>query len=419
MPDADPSPSRGGDASGWRDLDDAGRAFLAEALGDDAVRTGRHADEHGRDAPGHGTAAPPVGGEQEPVLVQRPAGGDLAFIQPLLDAVVATGASDLHLAPDLPPIVRVDGSLRPLAGVDPLPAPTVDHLVRTVLGADAARALDHGGDAEAAIDTASGIRFRIAAFYDAGRVAAAFRVLPATIPRAADLGLSGAITDLVERPHGLVLVTGPTGSGKTTTLAALVDHVNRTRNAHVITVEDPIEYRHRHLLSVVHQREVGADTPSFEAALRHALRQDPDVLVVGELRDTESMRIALQAADTGHLVLGTVHTLDAPGTVHRLVDSFAADQQPQVRSQLAAALNGIVSQRLLRSSTGTGRVLVTEVLIANQAVRTLIRDGKIHQIHAAMENSGATGARTMARSIDELLVRGLVDRAEAELLRRT
>jgi twitching motility protein PilT len=164
---------------------------------------------------------------------------------------------------------------------------------------------------------------------------------------------------------------------------------------------------------------VGVDTPSFAAALRHALRQDPDVLMVGEMRDVESMQIALQAADTGHLVLGTVHTLDAPGTVHRLVDSFPSDQQHQVRAQLSAALNGIVCQRLVRSAAGTGRVLVTEVLIANHAVRTLIRDGKIHQIHAAMENTGALGAHTKDRSIDELLVRGLVDRAEAELLRRT
>jgi twitching motility protein PilT len=329
----------------------------------------------------------------------RPQDGGLARspaprLDDLLAAAVRHGASDLHLAVGRAPGVRIDGHIWPLEGAEPLGPEDVRDLVAGALSADQRHRLADDLELDASY-TADGIgRFRLNAFVQQGCVGAVLRAIPLDVPELSTLGLPATVGELAGLNRGLVLVTGPTGSGKSTTLASLLDVVNRTRRAHIMTVEDPIEFIHHHKQSVVNQREVGQDTHSFASALKHVLRQDPDVILVGEMRDLETIATALTAAETGHLVLGTLHTQSAAQSIDRIIDVFPAHQQQQVRTQLAGTLRAVVTQQLLPATTG-GRIVAAEVLVVTNAVRTLIRDGKSHQIASTMQSGGRQGMETM------------------------
>jgi len=320
----------------------------------------------------------------------------------LLRRVVQMEGSDLHLSAGLPPSVRIHGEISPLPGFAPLSGAEIGRMVLTTL-TDKQRAT-FAEDLE--LDTSYAIegvgRFRVNVFVQRGAIGSVMRVIPFQIPDFASLGLPRSVASLASLPRGLVLVTGPTGSGKSTTLASLVDIVNSTRPAHIMTVEDPIEFIHQHNRSIVNQREVGEDTLSFAGALKHVLRQDPDVILVGEMRDLETISTALTAAETGHLVFGTLHTQSAPQSVDRIIDVFPAHQQQQVRSQLATALQGVVTQQLISRATG-GRIVAAEVLMVTPAVRNLIREAKTHQIPTAMQSGGQYGMQTMDQSLAELV----------------
>jgi twitching motility protein PilT len=253
-------------------------------------------------------------------------------------------------------------------------------------------------------------RMRVNVFFQRSVVGAAFRMIPTDIKSLRELGLPQHLEQLADKPRGLVLITGPTGSGKSTTLASLIDHVNSSRSDHILTIEDPIEFLHHHRMCIVNQREVGFDTPSFAEALRAALRQDPDVILVGEMRDLETIGTALTAAETGHLVFATLHTQSAPQTIDRVIDVFPAAQQDQVRIQLAGTLQGIVTQNLVPTSDGLGRVAALEILLPDDAVRNLIRQGKIEQIYSVMQTGTSRGMQTMEQSLADLLLRGVIDR---------
>ncbi|WP_111765151.1 type IV pilus twitching motility protein PilT [Nakamurella deserti] len=317
----------------------------------------------------------------------------------LLAATVRMGGSDLHLTAGIPPCVRLHGSLAPLPGLAPLEAADTQRLVRSALTDDQWQlyAREHELDTAHALPGVS--RFRLNVYRQRGSVGAVFRVIAHAIPRLEDLGLPLAIESFAHLPRGLVLVTGPTGSGKSTTMASLLDVANRTRSAHIMTIEDPIEYVHTHQRSVVNQREVGVDTADFAVALKHVLRQDPDIILVGELRDLETTSVAVTAAETGHLVLATLHTQSAAQTIDRLIDIYPAHQQPQIRAQLSNCLQGVLTQALAPRRDGRGRVAITEVMIANPAVRNLIREGKAHQIPTVIQSSGGLGMVTFDQSL--------------------
>ena len=323
-------------------------------------------------------------------------------IDVLLRRVVQMDGSDLHLSAGLPPSVRVHGEISPLPGFGPLTGDEIGRMVLATLTEkqQASFAEDLELDTSYAIDGVG--RFRVNVFVQRGAIGSVMRVIPFKIPDFATLGLPRSVASLASLPRGLVLVTGPTGSGKSTTLASLVDIVNATRAAHIMTVEDPIEFIHHHQRSIVNQREVGEDTWSFAGALKHVLRQDPDVILVGEMRDLETISTALTAAETGHLVFGTLHTQSAPQSVDRIIDVFPAHQQQQVRSQLATALQGIVTQQLISRASG-GRVVAAEVLMVTPAVRNLIREAKTHQIPTAMQSGGQYGMQTMDQTLAELV----------------
>ena len=336
---------------------------------------------------------------------ERHAGG--VTLDTLLSLVVTMGASDLHLSVGKPPGVRIDGHIWPLEGEPPLTPERARALVHSALTAEQqaefAEALEHDGSY-----TAPGVgRFRLNAFVQKSNVGAVFRTIPFAIPEFSSLGLPESVSALAHAPRGLVLVTGPTGSGKSTTLASLVDIVNRTRRAHIMTIEDPIEFLHEHKQSTVNQREVGYDTRSFASALKHVLRQDPDVILVGELRDLETIATALTAAETGHLVLGTLHTQSAPQSIDRIVDVFPAHQQQQIRTQLAATLRGVVTQQLVLL-VGGGRTVASEVLVVTNAIKTLIREGKTHQITSTMQSGGKQGMQTMDSCLAQLVKDGRI-----------
>jgi twitching motility protein PilT len=318
------------------------------------------------------------------------------------------GASDVHLEAGLSPILRVQGRLAPLPW-EPLEAADLSQLILQILPQRARQQLEEKGQADLGLSMGEDTRLRVSVFRDRGGYALSVRLLPSVIPTPEELGIPPSVVSLMDRPHGLVLVCGPTGSGKTTTLASLVDRVNRERALHILTLEDPVEYVHRSQRSLVRQREVGTDTDSFASGLRAALRQDPDVLLVGEMRDAETMAIALTAAETGHLVLATLHTGDAPGAVDRLVGAFPQEEEAQVRTQLSAVLQGVVAQRLLPRRDGQGRVAAFEVLLATPAVRHLIREGKSHQLSSAIQTGGSLGMQTMQASLATLAQRGLVE----------
>ena len=321
----------------------------------------------------------------------------------LLAEMVSYGASDLHISAGLPPCIRIDGSLRPMEGYDTLTASETRRLVYGIL----AQRQREKFEEELELDTSHSVpnagRFRLNVFLQKDSVGAVLRAIPFKIVPLEKLGVPAVVGDLANLPRGLVLVCGPTGSGKSTTLASVVDIVNTTRADHIMTVEDPIEFVHSSKRSVVNQREVGEDTRSFAAALKHVLRQDPDVILVGEMRDLETISTALTAAETGHLVFGTLHTQDAPQSIDRVIDVFPAHQQQQIRVQLAAALQAVVCQQLLPRLGGKGRGVACEVLIATPAIRNMIREGKVHQIYSAMQGGGKYGMQTMDQSLADLV----------------
>ena len=336
---------------------------------------------------------------------------DISPIDAWLQEIWDRGASDLLLTTWAPPLARVDGALVRLDAA-PIKPRELERLVDTVLGDELAERFHHDKEVDFSFGWGTDARFRANAFHQRGSVALALRLIPKQIPSFDDLGLPQAARDLVSLPQGLVLVTGPTGSGKSTTLAAMIEAINRGRACHIITIEDPIEYLYDHGRSAVNQRELGTDTTSFERALRSVLREDPDVLLVGEMRDIETIAATLTIAETGHLVFATLHTNDAAQTLDRVVDVFPAEQQAQIRVQLAASLEAVVSQRLL-PRIGGGRVAAFEVLLANHAIRNLIRDGRTNQLRNQIVTGAREGMQTLEMSLTELVAAGLVDHDEA------
>ena len=328
-------------------------------------------------------------------------------IEILLEEGVKKRASDLHIQVGLPPMLRIDGALMPAAGTQPLDEAAVERLVFQILDEDQRQILlkDKEFDFSFAFGTLG--RFRVNAFHERGNLAAALRLIPNEIKSAAELGMPPIISTFAEFPRGLVLVTGPTGSGKSTTLASLIDKINTEKSHHIITIEDPIEFTHKSKKSVVVQREVHYDTYSFSAALRSSLRQDPDVVLIGEMRDLETISAAITIAETGHLVFATLHTNSAAQSIDRMIDVFPPHQQPQIRAQLSNILQAIVSQRLV-PSIGGGRVVAAEVLIANPAVRNIIREGKSHQLDAVIQTSAEQGMQTMDRTLANLVQSGTI-----------
>lgn len=331
------------------------------------------------------------------------------LIEELLQKAVALRASDLHLTVAAPPMLRVSGELQPLEGYESLNVAALEAVVGALLDDGHRRRYDETGDVDFSFGLGGVGRFRVNAFRQRGSPAVCIRTIPDRVPPWETLGLPDILLELCQLRQGLVLVTGPTGSGKSTTLAAMIDHINRHRAAVIITIEDPIEYLHRHNKSIVNQREVGSDTAGFASALRAALREDPDVILVGEMRDTETMATALRAAETGHLVFSTLHTRGCANTVDRILDSFPAHQQQQVRVQLADALQAVIWQQLVPRLDG-GVVAACEVMIATPAVRNLIRDARTFQIPAAMETGVRYGMQTMEKALEDLVLAGVIDR---------
>jgi len=330
----------------------------------------------------------------------------------LFDAI-RMGASDLHITVGLPPMVRVSGEVQPL-DYPPLTPNVIRELMYDILSNDQQQRLENNWELDFSYALPRTARFRVNVYFQKGSLGAAFRTIPHQIKSLSELGLPQAVEDMTEKPRGLVLVTGPTGSGKSTTLAAMIDRINETRNEHIMSVEDPIEFLHQHKKCIVNQREVNQDTRSFAQALKHVLRQDPDVILVGEMRDLETISLAVTAAETGHLVFGTLHTQDAPQTVDRVIDVFPPHQQHQVRAQLANALQGIITQTLIPRRDGQGRVVACEVLVPTPGIRNLIREGKNHQIYSAMQTGGRFGMQTMDAALVDLVRRGRIAQQEAE-----
>jgi twitching motility protein PilT len=331
----------------------------------------------------------------------------------LLKAMIEKGSSDLHITTSSPPQLRIDGKLTPLK-MPPLSPPETKQLCYSIL-TDAQK---HRFEEQNELDLSFGVRglsrFRANIFMQRGAVAGAFRAIPYKIKTFEDLGLPKIVPELVKKPRGLILVTGPTGSGKSTTLASMIDRINTERNEHIVTVEDPIEYLHPHKGCVVNQREVGADTKSFGAALKYILRQDPDIVLIGEMRDLETIEAALTVAETGHLAFATLHTNSAVQTINRIVDVFPPYQQAQVRAQLSFVLEGVMCQTLLPRANGPGRVLSLEVMVPNPAIRNLIREDKVHQIYSQMQiGQDKFGMQTMNQSLASLYQRRLITLDEA------
>ncbi len=331
----------------------------------------------------------------------------------LLGAVLDRGGSDLHITAGSPPAIRVNGSLARLDGYPDLSADVLQRMVYAILTQKQRERLEQELELDVSYSLPGKARFRVNVYFQRDAVGAAFRLIPFEIRSVEDLRLPRQVEEFARLPRGLVLVTGPTGSGKSTTLAALVDVVNRERNEHIMTVEDPIEFLHQHKRCLVNQREVGQDTRSFAEALKHVLRQDPDVILVGEMRDLETISTALTAAETGHLVFATLHTQDAPQTIDRVIDVFPPSQQQQIRVQLASTLQGVVTQQLVPTADGRGRAVAAEVLVATPAIRNLIREAKVHQIYSAMQAGGKFGMQTMDEGLAKLVRSGLVTQEAA------
>lgn len=328
-------------------------------------------------------------------------------IETLLEECIRRNASDLHIQYGLPPILRIDGALTPISGGQPLNEKNVRELVFATLDEDQQKILMKDKEFDYSFAFGDIARFRVNAFHERGKLAAAFRLIPNQIRSINDLGMPAIVETFADFPRGLVLVTGPTGSGKSTTLAALVDKINREKSTHIITIEDPIEFTHKSIRSVIAQREVHYDTFSFAAALRSVLREDPDVVLIGEMRDLETIQAAITIAETGHLVFATLHTNSAAQSIDRMIDVFPSYQQPQVRSQLANMLMAVCAQRLV-PAIGGGRVVAAEIMVANSAIRALIRDGKTHQIDTAIQTGADQGMQTMDRTLAKLVQTGVI-----------
>jgi len=339
-------------------------------------------------------------------------------IQELLKLAVARKASDLHITVGIPPTIRINGKLRPLGDYQRLMPSDTEELAHQIVSNEHWEALENGGEIDFSYSLGQVGRFRCAAYKQRGSVGLSIRLIAPQVVPLNKLGLPSVVRDLCDRRDGLILVTGPTGSGKTTTLAAMIDVMNQTREDMIITLEDPIEYVHRHNKCIINQREIGSDSRSFASALRSALRCDPDVILVGEMRDLETISIALTAAETGHLVLSTLHTRGGAETINRIIDVFPPHQQQQVRMQLANVLQAIVSQQLIPSADGMRMVPATEILIGTVAIRNLIRENKTHQIPASIETGARFGMQTFEKSLEDLVARGLIRPEELEWRRR-
>jgi twitching motility protein PilT len=338
---------------------------------------------------------------------------DVLSIDRLLEVMPDLGASDLHVTTDSPPVVRVRGHVDRLDEFDALTADDTRELIYRILSTEQQKQLEVKRQLDFSYRVPGLARFRVNVYFQRGSIGAAFRLVPENIKTLAELGLPAELRDLAFKPRGLVLVTGPTGSGKSTTLATLIDEANRSRAVHILTIEDPIEFVHHHKRSIVNQREIGQDAPSFSEALRAALRQDPDVILLGEMRDLETISTALTAAETGHLVLATLHTQSAPSTIERVIDVFPAAQQGQVRMQLSLSLQGIITQALVPTADGRARIPALEVLLPDDAVRNLIRQGKGEQIYSVMQTNTTRGMQTMEQSLAELVFRRVVTKEDA------
>ena len=333
---------------------------------------------------------------------------EAGLLTDLLIEVMEKGASDLHITAGARPTIRLQGTLTPLEDRPIMTPPTIQRMIYAVLTQRQREKFEEVLELDFAYAVPGKARFRVNIYRQRDALGAAFRLIPYEIKALEDLGIPPSISNFAMLPRGFVLVTGPTGSGKSTTLASLIDLANRNRRDHIMTVEDPIEFLHRHKSCLVNQREVGEDTWSFQNALKHVLRQDPDIILVGEMRDLETISVALTAAETGHLVFATLHTQDAAQTIDRVIDVFPPHQQQQVRVQLAGALQGVVCQTLAKTHDGSGRVVATEVLVATPAIRNLIREGKTHQIYSALQAGARHGMHTMDQHLAELVKTGKI-----------
>ncbi len=333
-------------------------------------------------------------------------------IDEILHKAVQMRSSDVHLTAGLPPVMRIDGHLVPM-DLDRLVPSATQKLIYSMLTDQQKQAFEEHFELDFSYGVAGLGRFRVNIFLQRGSIGAVMRSIPSKIPTLDELRVPKVVRALTMKPRGLVLVTGPTGSGKSTTLAACIDLINTTRDCHIITVEDPIEYLHRHKKSMINQRELELDTKSFKRALRSALREDPDVILIGEMRDLETMEAAITIAETGHLVFATLHTNTAAGSIDRIVDVFPPHQQTQIRTMLAMNLEAVLSQQLLTRSGGKGRVPAVEILVATPGVRSLIRENKAHQINAAIQTGGNVGMQTMDQALKELYTSGLITYQEA------
>jgi twitching motility protein PilT len=330
-------------------------------------------------------------------------------IDELLERMVEANASDLHVTTGTPPALRVRGEMERLEGYSALTPEETQQLLYRILSSEQQKHFELNRQLDFSYSLPGLARFRVNVYFQRESIGAAFRLIPTELKTLEELGIPDSLHVLAEKPRGLVLVTGPTGSGKSTTLAAIIDEINRTRSEHILTIEDPIEFLHRHKRCIVNQREIGPDATSFADALRAALRQDPDVILVGEMRDLETISTALTAAETGHLVFGTLHTQSAPSTIDRIIDVFPAEQQEQVRIQIANSLQGVVTQALMPTADKMGRVPALEILLPDDAVRNLIRQGKVEQIYSVMQTNTGRGMQTMEQSLGDLIMRRVVD----------
>ena len=328
-------------------------------------------------------------------------------IETLLEACIKHGASDLHIQVGLPPILRIDGSLVPIPNTPILTTEIVDTLIFSTLDSMQRETLAKDKEFDYSFAFGEIARFRVNAFNEKGHLAAAFRLIPTKMPTIEELGMPQVISGFADYPRGLVLVTGPTGSGKSTTLAAIINKINSEKSVHILTIEDPIEFTHKSKRSLVAQREVHYDTYSFSRALKSALREDPDVVLLGEMRDLETISAAITIAETGHLVFATLHTNSAAQSVDRMIDVLPAEQQPQIRSQLAGILMAVCSHRLV-PAIGGGRVCAAEIMVANTAIRSIIREGKTHQLDTAIQTGASEGMQTMDRTLAKLVQQGTV-----------
>lgn len=334
--------------------------------------------------------------------------GELKLIplKDLLETTMEQNASDLHLTVGVPPVIRVNGELKQIGSEKLQPADT-ENYVKEILNEEYEDCVKIG-EMDTSFSVAGIGRFRVNIFKQRGSSAIAIRVVGLKIPTLGELQFPSVVKDIITNKRGLVLVTGPTGSGKSTTLAAMINEINATRASHIITLEDPIEYLHRHNKSIINQREIGKDTLSYGNALRSVLREDPDVILVGEMRDLETISVALTAAETGHLVFSTLHTIGAAKTIDRIVDVFPPYQQQQVKIQLAAVLKGIISQQLLPRTDGQGRTAAIEIMMATTAIQNMIREGKTHQVESSIQTGAKYGMKTMDMSLSELYKKGLI-----------